>query len=251
MKKIFSRVKSWPSLRFLSATNANQRQVRTILPLQTRWARDRAGRTSDPAERVAARFFAVPGRGAVESGLAQIVVPDGSATKMILGRPGIARALSARQGLALLLCAWMQPGGSAAERGADKSDLEERAWSNWLEPSSPFFSSVLDARNAGPASPAENLTPRGLVLDLGDNQWVCFDVDLLRVSAAWTGKAVTEDSMAAISYRRPTAEAPPGQTRLSRPAGDVWLGNGIYPGWQVGLTPALVDPRPPAPTPSR
>ena len=54
---------------------------------------------------------------------------------------------------------------------------------NWVEADFPFFSSVLDARNVGGGLPADNLTPRGIVLNLGHDCWACFDPDLLRVAA--------------------------------------------------------------------
>ena len=60
-------------------------------------------------------------------------------------------------------------------------------WAEWIEPDFPFFSSVLDAGRAGPEFPARNLTPRGLVLNLGRGHWVGFDTDLLRVAAVWRG----------------------------------------------------------------
>ena len=64
---------------------------------------------------------------------------------------------------------------------------EERPWANWIERDFPFFSSIVDAREAGSAFPKNNLTPRGLVLNLGHATWACFDPDLLRVSATAQG----------------------------------------------------------------
>src|SRR6185312_8572658 len=80
---------------------------------------------------------------------------------------------------------------------------EVRPWADWVEPDFPFFSAVLDARQAGPDFPADNLTPRGLILNLGHDCWACFDTDLLRVSALWRGYAVTPVELAPISYHRP------------------------------------------------
>ena len=57
------------------------------------------------------------------------------------------------------------------------------------KPDFPFFSSVLDARRAGPGFPANNLTPRGLVVNLGRGYWVGFDTDLLRVAACGAAAA--------------------------------------------------------------
>ena len=107
---------------------------------------------------------------------------------------------------------------------------DENRWNDFVETNFPFFSSVLDARKAGDEFPGDNLTPRGLILNLGHDAWACFDTDLLRVSALWVGRGVTPDSMAQGSYHTAGVKAPEGQTRLPRPAGQVWLANGIYPG---------------------
>jgi len=121
-------------------------------------------------------------------------------------------------------------------------------WAEWIEPDAPFFSSVLDAGRAGPAFPARNLTPRGLVLNLGRGHWVGFDTDLLRVAAIWQGNAVTPRALAPGSYHEPDRKTPGGQSPAPEPVGNVWVANGIYPGWQTGARPSLDDPREPAPT---
>jgi len=126
---------------------------------------------------------------------------------------------------------------------------EKPAWAEWVEPNYPFFSSVLDARKVGAGFPKNNLTPRGIVLPLGHDQWACFDVDLLRLSAIWQGKGVTAAALAPGSYHKPAYKTPPGQNRLPQPEGTVWLANGIYPGWQPGDRVSLDDPREPAPSP--
>jgi hypothetical protein len=64
----------------------------------------------------------------------------------------------------------------------DQRGKKTMGWADWVEPDFPFFSSVLDARRAGPG-PANNLTPRGLMMNLGRGYWVGFDTDLLRVAA--------------------------------------------------------------------
>ena len=128
---------------------------------------------------------------------------------------------------------------------------EPRLWANFVEPDFPFYSSVVDARRAGPLSTANNLTPRGLILPLGHGVQACFDTDLLRVSAVWTGEGVTPVSMAQISYYEwdNKSDVGEGENALPRPMGRVWLANGIYPGWQFGTKPVPTDPRTPAPSP--
>jgi glucose/arabinose dehydrogenase/mono/diheme cytochrome c family protein len=122
-------------------------------------------------------------------------------------------------------------------------------WANFVEPDFPFFSSVVDARSLGTGWPADNLTPRGLVLNLGQGLWACFDIDLLRMSAMWTGKGVTPVGMAQGSYHLAGAKAPEGQRTLPQIVGTPWIANGVYPGWQTGATIAVTDPRPAGPDP--
>jgi glucose/arabinose dehydrogenase/mono/diheme cytochrome c family protein len=119
----------------------------------------------------------------------------------------------------------------------------------WVEANFPFFSSVLDARKAGAGFPTGNLSPRGIVLNVGQECWVCFDPDLLRVTALWNGAGVAARSLAPGSYSEDTRKTPMGQTRLASPEGNVWIANGIYPGWQIGTQLSLDDPRSPAPSP--
>src|SRR5687767_4890028 len=77
-------------------------------------------------------------------------------------------------------------------------------WAEWVEPNFPFFSSVLDARDVGRDFPKDNLTPRGLILNLGNNLWACFDTDLLRIACIWQGEEgkppVTPEALAPGSY---------------------------------------------------
>jgi cytochrome c2/glucose/arabinose dehydrogenase len=122
-------------------------------------------------------------------------------------------------------------------------------WSNFVESDFPFFSSVLDARNLGEGWPTNNLTPRGLILNLGNDCWACFDTELLRMSVIWQGKGVTRASMAQGSYQLPGHKAAEGQNKLPQIIGQPWIASGIYPGWQAGEQPALTDPREPGPDP--
>ena len=123
------------------------------------------------------------------------------------------------------------------------------SWADFVETNFPFFSSVLDARKLGEGWPADNLTPRGIILNLGHDCWACFDTDLLRMSAVWTGKGITPVSMSQGSYHTPGIKAPEGQEKLPEIIGTPWLANGIYPGWQTGEQISLTDPREPAPDP--
>ena len=118
-----------------------------------------------------------------------------------------------------------------------------KPWAGFVETNFPFFSSTLDVRKAGDGLPADNLTPRGLILNLGHDCWACFDIDLLRISAVWVGKGVSPVSMSQISYISPGTKARDGQDDLPKPLGKLWLANGIYPGWQAETQFSLMDPR--------
>lgn len=119
----------------------------------------------------------------------------------------------------------------------------------WVEAGFPFFSSILDARKAGVGLPADNLAPRGLVLNLGQDCWACFDPDLLRMTMIWQGAGVTPVALAPGSYHDIARKTPGGQTSLPRPDGRPWMGTGVYPGGSEGETLSLSDPRSPAPSP--
>src|SRR5204863_6233697 len=98
----------------------------------------------------------------------------------------------------------------------------EAKWAGFVETNYPFFSSVLDARNLGPGWPTNNLTPRGLILNLGNDCWACFDTELLRMSAVWHGLGVTPVSLSQGSYNRPGHKAAEGQEKLPRIDGEPW-----------------------------
>ncbi|MPY89800.1 MAG: c-type cytochrome [Luteitalea sp.] len=139
--------------------------------------------------------------------------------------------------------------GSSGQVARPEPRRATDGWAEWIEPDFPFFSSVLDARRAGPGFPRNNLTPRGLVLNLGGGYWAGFDTDLLRVAAIWRGNAVTPKALAPGSYHAADKKTPGGQFPAPEPDGEVWLANGIYPGWQTGRRLSLDDPREPAPSP--
>jgi cytochrome c2 len=126
-------------------------------------------------------------------------------------------------------------------------------WGDFVEKDFPFFSSVLDCREVGGDAAKDNLTPRGLILNIGHNLWACFDTDLLRLSAIWEGEAgkppITPEALAPGSYHVAGQKTKDGQDYLPKPVGQVWLTNGIYPGWQSGEKPSFTDPREPGMSP--
>lgn len=120
---------------------------------------------------------------------------------------------------------------------------ERRPWAEFVERDFPFFSSVVDARRADGGRVASNLTPRGVVLNLGHGCWAVFDLDLLRLAGVWEGGAVTPVSMSQGSYHTAGRKAPEGQDDLPQPAGRMWMANGLFPGAQRGETVSTLDPR--------
>jgi mono/diheme cytochrome c family protein len=121
-------------------------------------------------------------------------------------------------------------------------------WAPFVEPDFPFFSSVLDARKATPDGPTNNLTPRGLILNVGGDVHVCFDVDLLRIAAVWKGPGVTSMSMAQGSYGNENwgKKATEGQGLLPKIIGEPLLLNSLLSGCG-GEKPLAKDPRPTGP----
>jgi mono/diheme cytochrome c family protein len=131
-----------------------------------------------------------------------------------------------------------------------KSQSRETPYGEWVESDFPFFSSVLDARDPNVPLLANNVTPRGLILNLGNDCWACFDTDLLRISAIWRGKGVTVKALAPGSYHPWGGKTKGGLFPAPEPDGKIIAANGIYPGWQIGNKPVLKDPRTPAPEPN-
>ncbi|MBN8419513.1 MAG: cytochrome c [Verrucomicrobia bacterium] len=157
--------------------------------------------------------------------------------------------------LTLTTCALAadKPAKSPTKPKAPEAPATPSPWVDFVEKDFPFFSSVLDAREVGEGFPKDNLTPRGIILNLGHNVWACFDTDLLRIAAIWEGEPgkppVTPDALAPGSYHVAGQKTKDGQDYLPKPIGKVWLANGIYPGWQVGEKPGFTDPREPTQSP--
>lgn len=102
----------------------------------------------------------------------------------------------------------------------------------------------------GEPFPEDNLTPRGLILNLGAGAWACFDTELLRMSAVWFGPGVTPRALAPGSYHKPSQKTPGGQIPAPEPDGVIWMATRPLPGWSMGAEPEETDPREPAPSPS-
>ena len=159
----------------------------------------------------------------------------------------------ARLTLALLLGALSSLAAEPVKKPAPREGRKTKSyapqpWGTWVEADFPFFSSILDARREGTGK--DNLTPRGLIIKLPHDTWACFDTDLLRVSAVWRGKGVSDKALAPGSYHDPGRKTLGGQFPAPQPEGKLWLGHAVIPGWQLGATVDRTDPRSPAPSPT-
>lgn len=122
-------------------------------------------------------------------------------------------------------------------------------YGNYNENGLPFFGQPVDARKFGDDAAPRNLTPRGIVIDLGYGYHACFDPDLLRLALLWRRDAdrsfLAMNGMAPGSYQRPHRKAPAGQNSLPVPRGTAILVNGLYPGVHRGEIAIQKDPRSP------
>jgi cytochrome c2 len=153
----------------------------------------------------------------------------------------------------LLVVSALSASGQERSKKTDKPQVPAPSpWGDFVEKDFPFFSSVLDGRDLGEGFSKDNLTPRGLILNLGHNLWACFDTELLRIACIWEGvpgkPPVTPEALAPGSYHIAGQKTKDGQDFLPKPVGKVWLANGIYPGWQAGDKPSFTDPREPGPS---
>jgi len=122
------------------------------------------------------------------------------------------------------------------------------AASDYLEPSSLWMGSTVDARSTQDFDLSDNLAIRGLVFRLGPGAYGCFDTDLMRWSMVWHGDFLSYRSMATQSYFKMGQKNAGGQTALCAPTGTPLTATGLYPGASVGEAEyPLKDPRTPGP----
>lgn len=108
----------------------------------------------------------------------------------------------------------------------------------YVEQDFPFITTSIDLRNLGHGLPDWNLTSRGVIMNLGDDTYACFDPDLLRWSVGWTGDFISLTGMAQISYDDFFNK----KNKFPQVLGDPNIATGLYPGWSVN-EPAYDDPR--------
>lgn len=109
------------------------------------------------------------------------------------------------------------------------NDFYQEDFNNFVEADFPFFSTYLDARQLGRSFPEDNIVSRGLVVNLDDSAFMCFDRDLLRWSVAWTGERLTASMLPDVSYKNFFNKL----SHVPEIAGVPAFGTGIYPGWSI------------------
>lgn len=122
-----------------------------------------------------------------------------------------------------------------------KNDFYNQEFNPYVESDFPFISTYLDAREIGPHFPTDNVVSRGLIVNLDDSAFMCFDRDLLRWSIAWTGGRLTESMLPEVSYRDFFNKL----SHVPKIAGNPVFSNGISPGWS-SKKPIRQDIRPPS-----
>lgn len=121
-------------------------------------------------------------------------------------------------------------------------NFEKIEFASFVEKEFPFITTSLLVGGKGALNPKKNAVSRCLALNLGDDSYVCFDTNMLRWAAAWTGDFVPLDGVSQVSY----------SDFISRNKNMPYLTDvpdlvtGLYPGWNVN-SPQFTDPRPPSP----
>ena len=90
-----------------------------------------------------------------------------------------------------ILTSWMIGTASAAPAGKPGKAWKKVVSGGGLDQDFPFQNACI-----GAPSPARNVANKGIALKLGNDAYVCFDTDLLRVSAGWTGKYLNLEGVA-------------------------------------------------------
>lgn len=120
--------------------------------------------------------------------------------------------------------------GETEEDVITSQELNAEELAPFVEPDFPFITTSVDARELGESFPEDNVTPRCLAIRLGTEAYSCFDTDMLRWSAAWTGDFIAMVNMAQISYH----DFHNKDNEIPTIQGDPKIATGVYPGWMAG-----------------
>lgn len=146
--------------------------------------------------------------------------------------------------LILLLMTTLYLAAGCTRDHLSEANYEEAEFADFVEPDFPFITTSLDITNPEEGFPEGNMAPRCLALQLGHDAYACFDTDLLRWSAAWSGDFLPMVTMAQVSYHEFSNK----NNQVPRIPGELKIATGRYPGW-MGEQPEFSDPRRPAPNP--
>ncbi|MBT5927670.1 MAG: cytochrome c [Verrucomicrobia bacterium] len=139
------------------------------------------------------------------------------------------------RGIFKIICIWISFWIPSQLNGQD-------AAADYLEPSSDWMASTIDARKIEGFEIKDNLAIRGLVFRLGNGAYGCFDTDLLRWSVVWHGDFLSYRSMSTQSYFQVGKKNSGGQVALCAPTGNILTATGLYPGGFDEII-WLADPR--------
>src|SRR5690606_8712118 len=109
----------------------------------------------------------------------------------------------------------------------------------FVEDNFPYITVPLDARKLGNSFPDDNVTARGLAIQLGNDSYACFDMDLLRWCVGWTGAFLPMVMPAQVSYRDFFKK---NNNELPYILGTPKIATGMYAGWSAN-TPVFKDVR--------
>jgi len=130
------------------------------------------------------------------------------------------------------------------EKPKTEVNLDEVEFAPFVEKEFPFITTSLMIRHDDEWFIENNVVARCVALILGERSYACFDTDMLRWAAAWTGDFVPMEGVAHKSYPDYLGR----NDRMVDLPSPPHIYSGQYPGWNAG-EPVFSDPRPPAPHP--
>lgn len=123
-------------------------------------------------------------------------------------------------------------------------NFEDVKFAPFVEREFPFVTTSLLIARENELFPENNVVSRCLALILGRDAYACFDTEMLRWAAAWTGEFIPLEGVAHKSYPEFLGR----NRKMSYLTESPHLVTGLYPGWNVG-EPLITDPRKPSPHP--
>ncbi len=123
-------------------------------------------------------------------------------------------------------------------------NFDEVEFDPFVEREFPFITTSMMMRHENEWFIENNVAARCIALILGEESYACFDTDMLRWSAAWTGDFVPLEGVSHKAYPDYLGR----NDKMVELSTSPHIVTGQYPGWNAG-DPLFDDPRPPAPHP--